>query len=334
MSFDKWKARLAGEKVPTFLRPDAWDEGYYRKASTERQPNGQWKILGYTPVSYFVDGNQLVGIIGDREMSDQEIGDETLWSYVVSNPIPYEWYQAVAERGEPWPDEEKWQTIVPPVEAANPDEPPKPRNEVLAASIRAEIEKAPKEVKSAEDDAKAVGAKNRIAELRLAATKEGEAIYKPIFERYKKFQKMWADVIAPATTEEARLNKAVLTFREAERQKAVAAAAEAARKAAAELEANQRAADRAIANGTPEALPVVAVAPPETQPAPAPVVPTYGKRNVKADVKKFAVIEDWGKVFAHFQTDADLRARLEKLATDAIRAGAAVPGATHREGLV
>lgn len=343
MSFDKWQARLRGEKVMTFLQPDAWDEGYYRRPHLERKPNGQWKILGYTAVSYFMDGNQLVGIIGDREMTEQEIGDETLWSYVVSNPIPYEWYQAVAERGEEWPDKEKWTSIVPPVETAaapsaettdKPAEPAKERHEVLAASIRAEIEKAPKTVASAEDDAKAVGAKNRIAELRLAATKEGETLYKPIYERYKALQKRWADVIAPATTEEARLNKAVLTFREAERKKSAAAAAEAARKAQAEFEANQRAADRAIASGAPAPEPVIAAAPPATAPAPAPVVPSYGKRNVKEEVKKFAVIQDWCAVFAHFQTDADLRARLEKLATEAIRAGAAVPGATHREGLI
>lgn len=334
MSFDKWKARLAGEKVPTFLQPDAWDEGYYRKASTERLPNGRWKILGYEPVAYFIDGNQLVGLIGSREMTEKEIGDETLWSYAVSNPIPYEWYQAVAERGEPWPDEEKWQTIVPPVEAEKPDEPPKPRNEVLAASIRAEIEKAPKEVKSTEDDAKAVGAKNRIAELRLAATKEGEAIYKPIFERYKKLQKMWADVIAPATTEEARLNKAVLTFREDERKKAEAIKAEAEKKQREINEANERAAQRAIASGKPEPAPLVAAPPPEPTPAPAPAAPSYGTRKVKNEVKKFPVIQDWVAVLTHFQEDADLRARAEKLATDAIRAGAAVPGATYREGLV
>lgn len=338
MSFSNWEARLRGETVKTFLQPDALDEGYYRKATAERQPNGQWKLLGYTPVCYFMDGNRLAGIIGGRDMTDDEVTDETLWSYVVRNPIPYEWYAAVAERGEDWPDKDRWTSVVPPqpqaaADADAPLEPPKPRHEVLAAAIRAEIEKAPKTVASVEDDAKATGAKNRIAELRLAATKEGKALYEPIFKQYQALQKVWAEVIAPATAEEKRITNDVLTFREAERKKAAAAAAEAARKAQEEFEANQRAADRAIASGAPAPEPVITAAPPADTPAPQPAAPTYGKRQIKADLKKFAVIEDWAKVFAHFQADPELRARLEKLATDAIRAGAAVPGATHREGL-
>lgn len=344
MAFENWNARLRGEEVKTFLRPDAYDEGYYRKPLVERKPNGQWKTLGYQPVAYFMDGNRLVGIIGDRDMTEQEVGDETLWSYVVTNPIPYDWYLAVTERGEEWPDKDKWTSIVPPVETApaeaadKPAEPPKPRDEVLAAAIKIEIEAAPKTVASAADDAAASGAKNRIAELRLAATKEGEAIYKPIFAKYQAIQKRWANVIAPATAEEKRLNTAILTFRETERKKAAAAAAKAAAEAAEqqrkEFEANERAADRALARGEPAPEPVIAEAPPAAAPAPAPVVPTYGTRKVKEEVKKFAVIEDLAAVFAHFQTDAELRARLEKLATEAIRAGGTVPGATYREGLI
>jgi hypothetical protein len=355
MSFDKWQARLEGKKVKTFLQPDAEDEGYYRRPQMERQPNGRWKVLGYTAVAYFLDGNDLVGIIGDRDMTPDEVTDETLWSYVSSNPISHDWFVAVAENGMEWPDKEKWTSIVPPVRLSDnqplpneqsgdaPAEPEKPkleRHEELAAAIRAEIERAPKTVASVEDDAKAVGAKNKLAELRLAATKEGEALYKPIHAQYQALQKRWAAVVAPAIDEEKRLNTVVLTFRQAEKKKAdeaaAAIAAEAKRKADAEFEANERAADRALARGEPAPDPVIAKEPSAPTPAPVPAAPTptYGKRQVKAEEKKFAVINDWVAVFTHFQADTELRERLEKLATTAIRAGGTVPGATYREGFI
>lgn len=346
MSFSNWQARLRGETVKTFLQPDALDEGYYRKPETEKLPNGRRKVLGYTPVAYFMDGNRLAGIIGGRDMTDDEVGSEELWSWVVSNPIPYDWYQAVAERGEEWPDKEKWTSVVPPVGAAeesgapaDADKRKKPRDQELEEAIIKEIAAAPKKIASDDDIAVATGSKNKLAELRLAAKRDGEAEYKPLYAKYKALQERWAAVMGLADTEERRIAKAILTLREEQRQaaaKAAAAAAEEARqKAQAEFEANERVADRAIARGEPAPEPQLTLqAPPAAAPAPAPVVPTYGKRVVKEEVKKFAVIQDWVAVFTHFQADPELQARLEKLATEAIRAGTAVPGATSREGLI
>lgn len=347
MAFDKWKARLTGEKVPTFLLPDAWDEGYYRRPLVERQPNGSWKILDYVAVSYFMDGNQLIGLMHDgrpdpAEMTERELHDETLWSYVVTNPIPYEWYLAVAERGEEWPDKEKWTSVVPAIEqpaeatadAEKPAEPPKPRHQVLLDAIEAEGKKLLKTVTCADDEAVITGSKNKIAELRLAARREGEAEVKPLYNVYVAKRDIWSKPVKVAEELEAGIVTTVKLFRQSERIKEAAAAAERERIQREEFEANEREADRAIARGEPAPEPVIAEAPPAAVPAPAPVVPVYGKKTVKAEVKKFAVIEDWAKVFAHFQDDPEIRARLEKLATETIRAGGTVPGATYREGFM
>ena len=110
MSFERWRARLAGEKVVTYLQPDAEDEGYYRKPITEPklaangQRNGQKRIIGWEPVAYFIDRGKLCGVIGDRDMAINEVTDESRWSWVVRHPISEELYRAVAERDEPWPD--------------------------------------------------------------------------------------------------------------------------------------------------------------------------------------------------------------------------------------
>ena len=110
MSFANWRARLAGKPIKTFLQPQLEDEGYYRKPITEPvvgtngQRNGQKRIIGFEPVAYFIDDGMLRGVIGNRDMAVNEVTDEGLWSWVVKYPIKEEWFRAVAERGEKWPD--------------------------------------------------------------------------------------------------------------------------------------------------------------------------------------------------------------------------------------
>ena len=110
MSFDNWKRRLAGETITAYLQPQLEDEGYYRRPITEPvvgangKTNGQKRIVGFEPVAYFIDDGMLRGVIGDRDMAANEVTDEGLWSWVVKYPIKEEWFRAVAERGEKWPD--------------------------------------------------------------------------------------------------------------------------------------------------------------------------------------------------------------------------------------
>jgi hypothetical protein len=353
MSFDRWRARLTGEKVPTFLQPDFDDEGYYRKPITEPklaangQRNGQKKIVGWESVAYFIDRGKLCGVIGDRDMAINEVTDESLWSWVVRHPISEELYRAVAERGEPWPDlhiDIASRDVVPnepAVPAANRDvaktdnKPPEelPPEVEHAQAIDSAIGAAPTKITSEAEAAVALGSKNRIAELRLAADKAGKAVYEPMYREYKKVQAVWSPIVARAVAAEGKIQTAVLTFRESERKRLAAIETkrlEAIRNA--EIE-NERIAQLAIAAGRPEPAPAPA---PEPAPVAQPVAlaPTYGTRKLKEELKKFAIINDHLEVYLHFKDDADLKALLEKLTTNAIRSGATVPGATFREGLI
>ena len=367
MSFNRWRARLAGEKVVTYLQPDEDDEGYYRRPITEPklaangQRNGQKRIIGWEPVAYFIDRGKLCGVIGDRDMAINEVTDESLWSWVVRHPITEELYRAVAERDEPWPDLKQIGVDLVPgdgfqiptsnerlapgtlmgeiVPAANREvargdnNPPDVLPEVEhAQAIDSAIGAAITKVTTEAEAAIALGSKNRIAELRLAADKAGKAIYEPIYRDYKKVQAVWSPIVARAVAAEGKLNTAVLTFREFERQRLAKEQREADAKQKLIDEHNEKAAQLAIAAGRPEPAPVVEQPAPVAQPAP--ISPTYGTRKLKEELKKFAVINDDVEVYRHFRADADLKALLEKLATNAIRSGATVPGATFREGLI
>src|SRR6267154_2800653 len=114
MPFHRWKRRLAGERVATFLLPDLEDEGYYRRPIIRKltdangKPSGRKEIIGWIPVALFSEGDVLYGLIGSgaqmRNMTADELKSEEFWSWVVAHPIEYKIYKAVAEDGEPWPD--------------------------------------------------------------------------------------------------------------------------------------------------------------------------------------------------------------------------------------
>jgi hypothetical protein len=402
MSFDNWRKRLEVAKLPTvaarraaisalkinFSRPTEDDEGYYRKPITEKDPKGNGKniITDWVPVAYYLYDGALTGDIGKKPMTDNEVSDEHLWSWVVSHPIDYEVYQAVIE-GAPWPDAKlvmagpDGRTPIPakavleddgaiglaPAEPAmthtnvaasmapatvipaagrevNPNHNQPPAEEVIppevqhAQAIDNAIGAAPETVTSEAEAAIAAGSMNRIAELRLAADKAGKEIYQPIFASYKAIFNAWNPMVGRAEAAEKRLKTAILTFRENERKRLAKIADEVAKRKQEAEEAAQRAADRAIVAGVPEPAPVVEPEPAQVIQQPAPIQPTYGRRAVKEELKKFAVI-DRDKaldvdVYKFFRDNPKMIELIEKLATDAIRAGIEVPGTTTREGLV
>ena len=140
-----------------------------------------------------------------------------------------------------------------------------------------------KAVTNETEAAQALGSKNRIAELRLAADKAGKAFYDPPYREYKRLHGLWSPMVARADAKEKELNRAILTFREFERQRIAKEQAEAIERQREIDEANERAAQRAIAAGEPEAAPKVVEV--EMPSAPVPVLPTYGTRKLKEEVK-------------------------------------------------
>jgi hypothetical protein len=379
VSFENWKRRLAGEKITAYLQPQLEDEGYYRRPITEKvigangHRNGQNRIVGWEPVAYFIDGGKLCGVIGDRDMAENEVGDETLWSYVCRHPITEAVYRAVAERGEPWPDASPAAAfnkdmakpaltpdqVLDKAMGADADDHQKLETELSAAfghnsnaepKVEPHIEHAEAiknaisaakdmEVKDEASAAVVLGMKNRIAELRLSATKTGKAIYAPIYQQYKTIMGQWTPMIESAENWEKVLDKRYLTWRAAEKKKADESARAAAEAQRLIDEANQRAADRAIAQGIPEPAPEVPEVSPAPTPAPAPVAPTYraaGQRTAPKEVERWHLdgIDDYDAVYAVFKSNADVQAALLKAATAAVKNGQEVPGTRRHFGLI
>ncbi len=374
MSFDKWKMRCEIAKLPTVaLRraaleklkinhsmPDAEDEGYYRKPITKKKlgadgkTNGQTEIIGWEAVAYFMERGILCGVIGDRDMAINEVKDEGLWSWVVSNPVELAVYRAV-ERGEPWPDLHVV-TIDPhatseltigteahldPIEriiGRNHNQPPEePLSVQHSTGIDNAIAAALTKVTSEEEAAQAAGSMNRIAELRLKADKAGFAVYDPPYRQYKELHGLWTPMVNRAAVKEKSLKTAILTFREAERKRISAEQLKADQERIAQEEANARAADRAIAAGVPEEAPFV-VDIPEPEPL-APVTPTYraaGQRAAVIEVEKWFLDEvtDYDAVYKHFKNNPVLQQTLRTIATAAVKLGQVIPGTKTHKGLV
>ena len=336
-NYDKWRKRLAGETVVAFTEPDENDVGFYRLPIRERAQNaqghnnGRWKVIGYKPVALFVDNMGTLRCQIANSVVASERRDDS-WQSFVSYPITEEIWRSVTERGEPWPDFPPADAMLVPaanrgVTAADNTEPDQPLDVQHATTIDNAIAAALKAVTNEAEAAQALGSKNRIAELRLAADKAGKAIYDPIYRTYTAEQKKWSPIVARAAAKEKELNTAILTFREKERQRV---AAEVAAKQREIDEANAKAAERDIALAE---LPTEVVEPVIV--APTPIVATYGTRKLKEEVKTFLdSVNDFDAVYTYFKGTDEIKAFLTTLATAAIKAGRTVPGTTTRQGLI
>jgi hypothetical protein len=329
-----WQSSLAGENPKMFV--DQPELGFYRSPIKERYANGNNKRTGWKAVAVFMNNDIPTARVstcnhgGRFTVARDLVGDDLneLWSYIAGNPISEETYRAVAERGEPWPGE---LPVIPAadreVAKADNSQPDQPLDVQHATAVDNAIAAALKAVTNEAEAAQALGSKNRIAELRLAADKAGKATYEPIYRTYTAEQKKWSPIVARATAKEKELNTAILTFREKERQRI---AVEAATKQREIDEANAKAAERDIALAE---LPTEVVEPVIV--APTPIVATYGTRKLKEEVKTFLdSVNDFDAVYTYFKEAAEVKAFLTTLATAAIKAGRTVPGTTTRTGLI
>jgi hypothetical protein len=346
MSWLKWQDRLRGEKVLTYPQPDEEDEGYYRTLITEtgiNAKNGQRNgktipVMWGKPVAYYMLGSHLIGAIGDRDMTENEVND--LWTYVCRYPISEDLYRDVAEKGKPWPD-------LPPkavAEVPAADRDVTTTDNAPAEAIALDVEHATAidnaigagkdlPVTTVAEAAVASGAANIIRDRRLAAEKAAKRVVDPLKVAYEDERDKWLKSVKRAKDVEAAIRLRVSNFEIDERRRIAAEQLAALEKQREIDEANSRAADRAISRGEPEAPPEVEeVVIPQ---APERVRPTYGTYTPREKpILKFAVIEDAAAVLNHFKLHADVIELIQKLATSEIRSGLTVPGATYREGLV
>lgn len=377
MSYDNYFKRIEIAKLPTValrraalkeagltnMCPTIADEGFYRKPITKRLPNGKVRILDYIPVALWQIDGELEGAVGAGDQAHDATPNEIvdLWTWISTYPIYEQQYRAVAERGERWPDCDVEVPIEEVDDSAGADpvrtitstdnNPPEalPPHIQHTEAIQSAIGAA-QDLKATDEASAAIvlGAKNRLAELRLKADKAGHAIYDPLREKYLAEQKRWAPIVAHADAMEKELNRRYLIWRSEENRKIAAAAAEAAAaKAEADRqqqeldEANERAAQRAIAQGLPEPSPEAPVeAPPANPPpAPTPVEPTYrasGQRSRPKEVESWHIddITDFDALYNYFKDVPAVQATLKTLATAAVKAGRDVPGLTKHWGLL
>lgn len=337
-NYNYWQAALAGEKPKMFV--DSPELGFYRKGVYQRDPKGNNRRVNWTPVAIFMDGERMVARVGTEMFCREFAGDDLndLWSYCAANPISEGNYREVAEHGKRW-----WDDPTPPevnIPAVNRDvarddnAPP----EVLTdkdhgAAIDNAIAAAIKVVTSETEAAQALGSKNRIAELRLAADKAGKAEYEPPYAEYKRLYGAWNPPVKRAEAKEKELNTAILRFREKERQRIAAEQAAADAKQREIDEANERAAQRSIAAGEPESAPEAIEI--EQPAAPAPILPTYGTRKIKEELHTILdAITDYDAVYTFLKAEPKVKELLTLLATAKVKAGFTVPGTTTRKGLI
>lgn len=330
--YQYWKDALAGKNPKCFV--DFPSCGFYRKGVYERNLKGNNKRVGWLPVAIFMDGEAMIGRVGSRDVTGDALND--LWSSVAGNPISEETYRAVAERGESFPDT---QPMVPAanreVTASDNADPQDdtPIDQQHATAIDNAISAAIEKVTTEAEAAQALGSKNRIAELRLAADKQGKLFYEPPYNEYKRIYGEWSPMVKRAADAEKNLNTAILTFRESERVRIAKEQAEADEKQRLMDEANARAADRAIARGEPEQPPEIeeVVVPA----APAPLVATYGTRKLKEELHTILdAITDYDAVYAFLKAEPKVKALLLELAAAKVKAGVVIPGVVTRQGLI
>lgn len=355
MPYTNWARRCVIAKLPTVaarraeltrlglnnMEPTHEDEGYYRIPQTIKDASGNGKniITGYTPVALFLDGGTLIGVRGNgEEMTPDQVVDS--WTWFCSHAIPYELYQAVAERGEPWPEiaepaNEAVAELVERVIERDHNQPPEVLPEVAAAESIDNAIGAAKglPVTTADEAAIAAGAANIIRDRRLAVEKIAKARVTPLQLAYEAEREKYLPLVKRAKEAESAIRVKVAEFEAAERRR-VAAEQLAALERQREIdEAAARAADRAIAAGEPEAPPEVEdVVIPQAPARVQPTVGTYKPRQVEK--WHFDGVEDFDALYAAIKDSPELKAAMTAVAKAMVTAGRDVPGVKRHWGVI
>lgn len=322
-SFTWWQNALKGERGP--IDADNPRSGFYRSKAKD-------KSLHAVAIWYDSNSGELRYQQDGRDVDDLRARER--WPHDSKRPISEETFWAFRDTGV-WPD------IAEMVPAANrevsasdnaePDD--TPLDQQHATLIDNAIAAALTKVTTESEAAQALGSKNRIAELRLAADKAGKAEYQPPYQEYQRLYGVWNPPIKRAETKERELNTIILKFRETERVRIAKEQAAADERQRVLDEANARAADRAIAAGEPEQPPEIEEVP--TPAAPTPLAPTYGTRKLKEELHTILEsITDYDAVYTFLKAEPKVKALLLELATAKVKAGFTVPGTTTRQGLI
>lgn len=298
--------------------------GYYRCAAVKDGP--------LLPVAIFRDGGTLHVLRGG-----EPVALERVWNYCAFSPIPYDWYEGVAERGEKWPDaadiviSADKPTIVPAgtivgnIIAQIGDNNPPVEDEV--ATIRSQIENAKGVAEKSyatittDDEAAAAQAmRSRLLSLSGDADKKREAEKKPHSEEAKKVDARWQPVVklGKEAADWLRARLSDYATKKAQVEAEERRAAEAARLA--ELAAHPEKRDE---------IPSAEM----QEPAPAQAVTIKGATGRAATVRavKIARVVDYDKAYAHLKSIPEIKKAIETVAQRMVTAGNDVPGVEIEE---
>jgi len=284
-----WQSRLEG--IPLPMHPDDPQAGFYRIPRKEHY--GARRT--FTPVAYWPGENgQLNCRVGDTDVPPMTAME--IWTRVGNHPVTEEAYRAVAERGEPWPDEHE---LVPmghnlPPENLHSFEGLTDAVENLAREALVRLDGPPIEDQDEAD--RLANLADRLAELWKKAEELRKAERREHDEALKAIQQKWLPLLTKAESYK-NLKFRLLTpwlkkLETAQQQEAEAAAA--------------------------------AGAPPAAE-ARRPRAGTRG-RAMSLKSQKRAEITDFEACLAFFKGSEDLRGTVQMLANRAVRAGITVPG--------
>jgi len=294
------------------------EEGWFRS----KFKDGPWQPV----VIWFDDGwNALRGIEPDR----REVRDvDELWTYACRQPISYEEYERVAEKGLPWSDVDE--TVhaqrTPPKPGSNSDD--ISEAEVLRDQIESALAgmKEYAEIKDVDQAGKAQSLRARLNELSGMADKKREAEKRPHLEAGKAVDKLWMPLVTDAKDGANKLRKTLEAFetkrlqeqrkREDERRRA-------------EEEQRRREEEPSF-----EDMGQAAPAPPPP-PAEAPDTKIRGAYGRAATIGAEFVVtsfDDYDALYGYMKGRPEIVACLEDLARKAVKAGRRdIPGITIGE---
>jgi hypothetical protein len=297
--------------------------GYFRSAAVKDGP--------LLPVAIWREGDVL-----HVWRAGEQVKLERVWPYCCWNPIPYDWYEAATERGEPWPDQH--------VDAPEPEQTPEPveasvevidkptTEEKPAEAAKRAIEKALAGVeqyaKTATDDqaAAAQELRSKLNELSNKADKKRKALMQPYKEKMDEIHDEWMPLVKMAKGGADTIRSylgAYETKKFREQQEAERAAQEAA--------AAQAKAEAPTANGT---VPTTHNEPP-ADPSPAAPTPTAikGASGRAATVKavKVAKVTDYDALYAHVKAFPEIKTTLDRIAQRLVDGGQNPPGVEIEE---
>ncbi|WP_406853522.1 hypothetical protein ABEG18_13195 [Alsobacter sp. KACC 23698] len=251
--FAWWDSARAGLNPP--IHENDPQCGYFRMRSGK---GGPW-----LPVCIYRDGGQLLAFKGDESVDPHQI-----WTWVARRPISYELYTAVADQGQPWPEDiasevEQHAEALP--EDASEEDKIKAQIAAHEAAFAKYLADCGGSITTEDQDAKAETFRAEFLALQKKIAALHKAEKEPFLEGGRKVDAKWKALEARAEDGKKRIGAVVTPFRverDRRRQEEERRRAEAERKA---REDAARAAAEAAAAGQPA-------------PEPAPVAPVASRR--------------------------------------------------------